>query len=332
MKSSITSIFIGVFILLSQNDLIHAASLNLKRPNIEEFEEVINFIKEAPPQLNTSKSLTSQIYAYNISLLVSCAKINEAIQYAQQYWNSRRDGNPRIDNQLLFRSLNQLAEHDSRFKANIFEAERAWQQDNPKLAVQYVEEAMAMSFNIDLTTDMTYGTQLAPASRVYYNMSERLRAAQKIMENYERQYSQKVFEVHEQKRREEQKKRLANSKVPVVSIRELAQAFTENKSAAERKYKGKKIRISGEIAEVDRQNLFYKQNPAITLSPVLEYLFSVIICNFDVDEIGEIVVLRNYKTVTVEGIVLGAIEVGNDAKTASVTAIQLIDCELIAYD
>jgi hypothetical protein len=372
----IARVLLGVFILLCQNRLIHAApiweiynsrarwleerpippevanlaSQSLPRPQIEEFDEVLNFLRQAPPQLNATKPLTSQIYAYNISLLVSFAKVNEAIQYAQQYWNSRQDGNSRVDNQILLKTLNQLAEYNTQFQANVFEAEKTWKQNDPKLAVQYVEEALEKgSPQLELTADMIYQTQLAPASRIYYNLAQRLRATQKIMKDYEQQYNRKVFQIQQQKRREEQRKRLANSKVPSVSINELVQAFMKNEEAAIRKYKGKKIRIDEKLSSSisETQNPFYKQSPAIFLdTPFLESLLYPVICNFDnaeqISSYAEFVYyFRNAdkfgvvpaKTVTIEGTVLDQVlKVRNDDNSLEWSLIQLINCEIIAYD
>jgi hypothetical protein len=106
----------------------------------------------------------------------------------------------------------------------------------------------------------------------------------------------------------------ANPEIPNVTVQALAKAFDDNGPGAERKFNGKRVRITAKVHAI-RENISNEvyivlENPTSSSTGVA--------CNFPYSEQQKIYDLRKGESVTVEGVINGM-----------VWNVQLIECKFI---
>jgi len=99
---------------------------------------------------------------------------------------------------------------------------------------------------------------------------------------------------------------------------DLALEFDDNELAAEAKYEGRLIEVSGMILEITEIG----GKPYVKLDGLDEYGFSCVMCEFSEDRVSQLYSLRKYDMVTIRGAYSNYI----------MSRVKLEDCELMSVD
>ena len=103
----------------------------------------------------------------------------------------------------------------------------------------------------------------------------------------------------------------------VVDYNTLHQEYQDNAIAADAKYKGKKLQVTGEIEDIYRE---ISGNPYVTFNVGGKYSFKYVRLTFKKSEESKVASLSKGQTITVRGICKGAL---------LSTTVSLDDCELV---